>query len=307
MQRIRRQKQVEGTTTHGIIHNADHHFLVQVQIYEDGMVNCWELVDLKGLGQKIDEYWLGPDIPDGETLSLHGLGAFIVGTADWSFDNDSYYQHIEGKVRSLNPEFRNIYEITARERELMEVRRISPSPKAVDFVVIQEMFYSTIEGDGFCMFMREQGENYLVNLVVYENGIVHIYGLPDSREIPIENLEASFADGTLFTTGAYPLVVSIPELGKITFTEELYAEVAEDKYKELLDKYKKLKGEQTSLEECRAAYHLYLEFPSEFNRERLKTAYEQVPEHMRMYLGDMDTRDSDYQRILYSPEDKREV
>lgn len=80
MQRIRRIKQVEGTTTPGIIHNADHNFLVQVQVYEDGMVNCWELVDLKGLKQKIDEYWLGPDIPDGETLSIHGLGAFVVGT-----------------------------------------------------------------------------------------------------------------------------------------------------------------------------------------------------------------------------------
>ncbi|MNW28900.1 hypothetical protein D3C74_57410 [compost metagenome] len=307
MQRIRRIKQVEGTTTPGIIHNADHNFLVQVQVYEDGMVNCWELVDLKGLKQKIDEYWLGPDIPDGETLSIHGLGAFVVGTADWSFDNDSYYQHIEGKVRSLNPEFRNIYEITAREQELMEVRRIKQSPKAVDFAVVQEMFYSTIEGDGFSMFMREEGRNYLVNLVVYEDGMVHIYGLPDSREIPIEELEAWFADGTLFTTGAYPLVVSIPELGEVTVTEELYAEIAEDKYKELLDNYKRLKGERTTLEECRDAYHLYLEYPSEFNRERLKTAYEQVPEHMRMYLGDMDTKDADYQRILYSPEDKREV
>ena len=43
------------------------------------------------------------------------------------------------------------------------------------------------------------------------------------------------------------------------------------------------------------------------NREVLRKAYEAVPESERMYLGDMDSKDSDYRRILYYPDKKREV
>ncbi|MFS0858475.1 hypothetical protein [Paenibacillus taichungensis] len=93
----------------------------------------------------------------------------------------------------------------------------------------------------------------------------------------------------------------------MTFSEESFAENVDDKYLELLDMYKKLSGEQTTFEECRNAYHLYLEDPSEFNRGQLKEKYERVPEHQRLYLSDMDTKDMDYQRIIYTPEEKREV
>ncbi len=50
----------------------------------------------------------------------------------------------------------------------------------------------------------------------------------------------------------------------------------------------------------------YLVEPTDFYKEELRKAYEAVPEHERCYLGDMDTRDSDFRRILYT-NDKREV
>ncbi|WP_145408225.1 DUF7638 domain-containing protein [Paenibacillus xylanexedens] len=307
MQNIRRTKQIEGTTTPGIIHNGGHHFLIPVQIYEDGMINCWELVDLKELKQKIEEYWLGPDVPVGETISIHGLGAYRVEQANWTHNNSSYYEHIERKIRALNPEFRNIFEVTPRLQQLKENRRVSPSPQAVDFAVVQELFYETIQGDGFSIFMKYEGWHYLVHLVVYENGKVVIYQLPNHVEMVIDELAAWFQDGTFFTTIDRPVAIRILDLGEVTFSEEQYAENVEDKYQELLDIYKKLTGEQTTFEACRHAYHMYLEDPSEFNRAVLKEKYERVPEHQRMYLGDMDSRDMDYQRIIYSPEEKREV
>ena len=63
----------------------------------------------------------------------------------------------------------------------------------------------------------------------------------------------------------------------------------------------------TAHERCVKAYHNYLEYPCEQARERLREAYEAVPEHERIFLGDMDTRDTDYIRILEQPEIKREV
>jgi hypothetical protein len=38
--------------------------------------------------------------------------------------------------------------------------------------------------------------------------------------------------------------------------------------------------------------------PSEEKREALRKAYEAVPEHLRMYCGDMDSKDEPIRRIL---------
>lgn len=68
-----------------------------------------------------------------------------------------------------------------------------------------------------------------------------------------------------------------------------------------------LSGEKDAIDRCQEAYYLYLTEPTEQARENLRKCYEAVPEHKRCFLGDMDTRDSDYIRILYHPEEKREV
>lgn len=111
----------------------------------------------------------------------------------------------------------------------------------------------------------------------------------------------------MFTTFDNALPVRIVGLGEVTLAELLYTAEIEEKFKELINMHKKLNGEKTTLEECRDAYYLYLENPIEFYREKLREKYERVPEHERMYLGDMDTKDWDYQRILYRPDEKREV
>lgn len=52
MQRIKRQKAIEGTRIPGIIKNGQYYY-INLDVYEDGMINCWELVDIKGLEEKL--------------------------------------------------------------------------------------------------------------------------------------------------------------------------------------------------------------------------------------------------------------
>ncbi|MGW9530398.1 DUF7638 domain-containing protein [Paenibacillus terrae] len=180
MQKMYRNKRVEGTRIPGIIHNGSY-FLTPIDVYEDGMVNCWDLVDLAGLIGKLESGWIVTDIPEGEHLSIFHLGYFKVTDAHWQFDAQAYYEYIVKVIKQLNPDFSNI------------------------------------------------------------------------------------------------------------------------------DMHIKLQGGKTASEKCEDAYHAYLIYPSDYTRERLKEAYEQVPEHLRMYLGDMDNRDTDYIRIIYHPDEKREV
>lgn len=307
MQKIRRKKVIEGTTVPGIIHNGDQYFYINVDVYEDGTVNCWELVDLAGLKEKIDIGWLTPIAPRGRTLSIHGLGAYKIDSANWLHDKDTYYRYVVKNVKKLNPEFENMFKITTAQKELNEARKVVYSPTAVDFYVVREMFYETVEGKGFFIFMKENERNYLVNMVVYENGLVGIYNMDFEKYYQMDEIAELFKNGILFTAFSHPLEVTIAELGEVCFSEVLYAADIEEKQKELSDMFSKLKGEKTTLEICREAYYHYLANPSDFTRANLKEKYELVPEHERMFLGDMDSKDWDYQRIIYSPNEKREV
>ncbi|GAA4861525.1 hypothetical protein GCM10023310_46110 [Paenibacillus vulneris] len=307
MKKIQRTKTIEGTSIPGIIHNGGHYFYINVDIYEDGMTNCWELVDLKGLESKINSNWLTPVVPIGDTISIHGLGSYRIDEANWKFNKKSYYKHIKETIKVLNPEFVNIYEISNREKTLSETRRIVHSPRATDFYVENEMFYQTAEGNGFFIFMKYEGKHYLVNLIAYKNGLVVIYHLPNEVQYRVKEIGPLFENGTFFTTYDNPIPITLSDLGEVILSKPLYAANIEEKYKELMDIYKKLNGEKSSLEACREAYYSYLENPSEFYRENLRKKYELVPEHERRYLGDMDSKDSDYRRILYRPNVKREV
>ena len=79
-----------------------------------------------------------------------------------------------------------------------------------------------------------------------------------------------------------------------------------EKLKEIKDRSLRVQNKPDAHDRCIKAYHDYLVEPTDFYKNRLREAYEAVPEHERCYLGDMDTRDSDFIRILYTDE-KREV
>lgn len=304
--KISRQKTVEGTQIPGIIHNMQY-FYINLDVYEDGMMNCWELVDLDGLKEKLEIGWLVPSIPDGENISIHGLGAYKIITGSWNYDKNSYYEYIKKAIERLNPNLNNIYTVSEEEKKLLEQRRISYSPEAKDFYVKSELFYQTVEGNGFPIFMKHEGCCYLANLVVYQDGCVKCYHSGCELDYKIEEVQEMFRNGTFFTEFKTPTKIMIDDFAEVTLGEAAYCADPEEKYKELLDIHSKLNGKKTSLEKCREAYYSYLEYPSDYTRERLKELYELIPEHERMYLGDMDSKDADYIRIIYYPDDKREV
>lgn len=102
--------------------------------------------------------------------------------------------------------------------------------------------------------------------------------------------------------------VKIEGIGEVLFGASEWGENSLDEMKSIIrEMVLDVAGEETAHDKCVRAYHEYLEYPSDFNREVLRKAYEAVPESERMYLGDMDSKDSDYRRILYYPDKKREV
>jgi predicted NAD-dependent protein-ADP-ribosyltransferase YbiA (DUF1768 family) len=68
---------VPGTWRHAFIRNGDH-YLTDLFVYADGLIDCWGLVTLDEFEQKLRSGWVATELPDGARVSAHDL-------ASWKF------------------------------------------------------------------------------------------------------------------------------------------------------------------------------------------------------------------------------
>ncbi|WP_239255280.1 DUF7638 domain-containing protein [Listeria ilorinensis] len=306
--KIERQKRMEGTTITGIIENAGYHF-TNVEIYQDGLIGAWNLEDLNSMKTRLQEPSLQvvTEVPLGKELSIFGLGSYTILSANWAHTPASYLELIKSKVAELNPRLENLYTFSEEERALWKARKRVPSAKSKVYHEIPGWFYDTEVGETVPFFFKKNGENYLVQVAVFKSGLVQVACSAFEWTLDIAEVKTRFQAGDFFTEFQEPLVVHLGELGVVTIgnQEYPYPIALEDKIEELFMAHERLNGKDR-FQICRDAYYQYLVYPEDFYREELRKAYLAIPEHERMYLGDMDSRDGDYQRILFSDE-KREV
>jgi hypothetical protein len=58
-------EQIPGTWRHVFIHNGGTYFLADLLIYADGLIDCWDHVDLDGLREKLKSGWVATEPPNG--------------------------------------------------------------------------------------------------------------------------------------------------------------------------------------------------------------------------------------------------
>ena len=62
---------IEGVTRHAFIRNGGTHFLTDLAVYADGMIDCWGLVTLEGLAAKLESGWVATTFAEGARASIH--------------------------------------------------------------------------------------------------------------------------------------------------------------------------------------------------------------------------------------------
>ena len=92
-------------------------------------------------------------------------------------------------------------------------------------------------------------------------------------------------------------------MGSFIVDSEKWAITSDDLLLEAADLFARLNGQLTSSDKCLACYDAFLAAPTVANREALREAYEAVPQHNRMYLGDMDTKDVPIRMIIYGKQE----
>jgi hypothetical protein len=294
----------EGVTVPAIIQNGSY-FYIDMPVFENGVFDSWKRHSLDELEQQLDKHWLVTAIPEGKSIRIHQLGDYNIIEAEWAHSPASYVKYIHDTVKAMNAEMVGLFKESAGQQKKWDERKVGfiahDKPYKIDGKY--KFGYDRISGDSSKLFRRDGAGWVLASIVAYADGSLSLDG---ETMLSIEDVERLFVAGELAgeVDGEFTLII----LNFATLSvANNYQVGSAEKLKEIKNIVNIMTGKEDLLDTCRKLYLEFLQGPHEALRKQLRTAYEAIPEHERMFLGDMDTKDNDYQRIIYHPEWKREV
>ncbi|HEX8037270.1 MAG TPA: NADAR family protein, partial [Ktedonobacterales bacterium] len=124
------------------------------------------------------------------------------------------------------------------------------------------------------------------DLKVYADGMIDCWGLVD-----LATFRQKVASGWVATSYPQGAQASAHLLASWRFDQPESWLTQEQLIAEVADEIEHLAGRPTAADRCRTALDRYLDEPSDVHRAALRAAYLAVPEHLRLFLGDQDTKD----------------
>lgn len=306
---ITRTETFEGFSIPGIIHNMQYHY-TNLQVYSDGLISCWEMVDLSMFKDKLDQKWVVPSIPDGEAISIFNLGHWIIEDGQWHHNAKTFYNYVYSLVTLLNPKLENPHNYHGSSTKLMgkvNVGKHSPFNSSPYYLEDQaSAFPKKNNGESFHFFFRNDDEKtYLADLSLYKNGRIEITNLPTKKIFDFADLNDLSIKGLLTTEPPPGERITILNLGSFKI-QSGNAVKMDYKLNELSDKLNELNGGESAIDKCRRIFELYMQNPTMKLKDELKDAYEAVPENRRIFVGNMDTKDYGVRLVIYGDIVKKE-
>ena len=299
---ITRTEVLEGFSIPGIIHNM-HYFFTDLEVYSDGLISCWETVDLPMFKDKLNEGWVVTSIPDGEAISIFNLGHWYIEQGEWQHTKISLYNFVYALVKKLNPTLENLVNYSGNSSRLIGKINVAkhsiPDPKPYYNEDPISFFPKKVSGEKFHFFFRnDDNKTYLAELTLYKSGHIEITNLPEKKVFKFEELNELVNSGQLTTELKIGETVTILNLGSFRVKSGSGVEI-KFKLKELTDKFNELNGRENSIAKCARIFEEYKQNPTKNLKNDLKKAYEAVPEHQRIFVGTMDTKDYEVRQVIY--------
>lgn len=96
-------EKIYGKSRLVFIHNL-HYFLTELKIYEDGKIDCWDLVDFEEFKQKLSEGWIETSVPDGQEIDLHSLGSITIKNPTFFVGKEELIKEVQDIIHELKGE-----------------------------------------------------------------------------------------------------------------------------------------------------------------------------------------------------------
>jgi len=99
--RIQDDVEIPGMYTHAFIRNG-WYFVSEIKVYQDGMIDCWDLVDFEGFKQKIMQGWVVTTLPNNAPVSVSPLVRFIATEIQTFVKEDEFIKEVADAIEELN-------------------------------------------------------------------------------------------------------------------------------------------------------------------------------------------------------------
>jgi uncharacterized protein (TIGR02996 family) len=278
------------------IHNGSY-YLSTVDVYADGAIYCWGFVDLPLFRGKLAQGWVVPRAEVGGAIGIHNLGQARVAAAEWDHTPDDIEREVMEVLRELNPAMEGLLDMQGTDTEVRDGMRYAKgsgwghakpyrvTPDGGE-VAGTELPVLEVVADGY----------RLRRWLIYADGLSQ---LGYANELaPLEAVGRMFEEGRLTLSVPAGAWVTLDGLGRFQIGEGYWFLKPDERLREAADLLDQLKGSPGAISRCIEAHREYELDPSQERREALRVAYEAVPEHLRMYCGDMDSKDGPIRRIL---------
>ena len=99
--RIQDGVEIPGMSTWAFIHNG-WYFVSELRVYQDGMIDCWDLVNFEGFKQKIAEGWIVTTLPNNALVAVSRLGRFTATEVQTGLREEEFIKEVVDVIETLN-------------------------------------------------------------------------------------------------------------------------------------------------------------------------------------------------------------
>jgi hypothetical protein len=99
--RIENEEIIIGFALPVFINNLNYH-LTEIQIFKDGKIDCWGLVDFDTFIHKVRSGWIQTSVPDGETIYAFPLGNFVINKFYQRRTGEELIKEVSDIIEELN-------------------------------------------------------------------------------------------------------------------------------------------------------------------------------------------------------------
>jgi hypothetical protein len=273
------------------IDNLQMH-LTQLDVYDDGAVDAWGMLDLPLFERKLTTHWINLAPPDGAQLSVFNLGGGVISDGEWLHTKDELRESVYAIVRALNPSGHALVDMNGDDAEVRGKARYARLGLS-DARPIRD---DEVLGAPLPVFVPEGDEWRLTRWFVFADGMTR-FGC-EGEPLAFDDACDALRSGEVRTSVPDGSRLHIEGLGRCRVASGFWGVQPNERVREAADELAKLRGSDGAIEKCRNAHAAFEKDPSSQKRDELRAAYLAVPEHLRLFCGDMDSKDWPIRRIL---------